>query len=534
MGFLRGRQKFAAAAFLLAISAFLSRLMGLIRDKIISWQFGAGGEADMYFAAFVVPDIINYLLAGGFMSITLVPLLARGFEKDDAFAWSFFSCVLSWMILGSTLLTLGCEIFAAPLARAVAPGFAPERLERLAFFTRLILPAQIFFLTGACFTALLLLRRQFAVPALTPLVYNGAIILCGLLLPFLFPADDFGMTGYCVGVTLGAFLGAFLLPFCAANSPRIPVRVAFRHPWLFRYLLVALPLMLGQTVVMLDEQFLRVFGSLLDEGAVSLLNYARRVAQVPVALMGQAIAAASYPFLARLFAQKDEAGFNSVLNKALIGGVELVVPTALCMIACANPILTVIFQGGRFDNAATLACEPLTQIMLLFAPFWLVYMAVARGYYAREDTLTPAITGTIVSLACVPLYYFVALPLGAWAIALVSGAGLTAYVVWLISLWFKRLGGDAFRGLAPASLKALACAVPAAICAWLAQSLTRPFAFPDSPFLAAFSLGSLGALIFSLIYFPLVALINPALKRKILDALKRASASWRSKFTGSR
>ena len=90
MGLLSARQRMGAAALILAASTIVSRLMGLVRDKVISWQFGAGGEADMYFAAFVVPDIINYMLAGGFMSITIIPLLTRRFQEDEADAWSFF------------------------------------------------------------------------------------------------------------------------------------------------------------------------------------------------------------------------------------------------------------------------------------------------------------------------------------------------------------------------------------------------------------------------------------------------------------
>ena len=107
MALLSAQQRMGAAALILAASTVLSRLMGLARDKIISWQFGAGDESDMYFAAFVVPDIINYLLAGGFMSITIIPLLTRRFQEDETDAWRFFSCVFCWMAAASTLLTLG-------------------------------------------------------------------------------------------------------------------------------------------------------------------------------------------------------------------------------------------------------------------------------------------------------------------------------------------------------------------------------------------------------------------------------------------
>ncbi|MDE5833211.1 MAG: murein biosynthesis integral membrane protein MurJ [Desulfovibrio sp.] len=521
MSFLLGRQKFAAAALILGISAFLSRVMGLVRDKIISWQFGASGEADMYFAAFVVPDIINYLLAGGFMSITLIPPLARGFEENEADAWRFFSCAALWMLIGSSLLTIGCEIFAGPLAAVVAPGFSRAQTLRLAFFTRIILPAQIFFLSGACFTALLFLRRQFAVPALTPLIYNGLIIICGLVFPSFSTDPGYGMTGYCLGVTIGAALGAFLLPLVCARQAPMKLSLTLWHPLMLRFLIIALPLMLGQTVVMLDEQFLRVFGSMLDEGAVSLLNYARRIAQTPVALMGGAIAAASYPFLARLLAENDIKSFNTALNKAIVNGAELIVPLALYMIVASRPILTVIFQGGRFDARATLACEPLTQIMLAFAPFWVIYMALARGYYAREDTLTPALIGTLIALLSVPVYYLVALPLGAWAIALISGAGVTIYALWLIWIWISRYGADAFRNLWSLSLKSLVISLAAATGTWAYLRFWQNAMFPDLPFFSACADCAASLTIFSLIYFSLAGLINPSLNRRIFGFIKR-------------
>ena len=102
MSILSKSQSMGVAAVILAVSTLLSRFMGLVRDKIISWQFGAGGESDMYFAAFVVPDIINYLLAGGFMSITLIPLLSKRFSEDEADGWRFYSCVLPWIPQSTT------------------------------------------------------------------------------------------------------------------------------------------------------------------------------------------------------------------------------------------------------------------------------------------------------------------------------------------------------------------------------------------------------------------------------------------------
>lgn len=512
MGFLLSRQHMGLAAILLAASAFLSRLMGLIRDKIISWQFGAGSEADLYFAAFVVPDLINYLLAGAFLSITIMPLLAKGFEENPNSAWRFFSCVTIWMTILSLLFTTCGEIWAEKLSLLVAPGFDNFQLARLAFFMRVILPAQVFFLSGACFTALLLLRRQFVVPSLSPLIYNAFIILLGLFLPCLslFSASpDFGMTGYCVGVSLGAFFGAFLLPVLAAVRGEIKLSLTFYHPWLKKFFIIALPLMLGQTVVMLDEQFLRIFGSMLGEGQISLLNYGRRIAQVPVALLGQATAVASYPFLVGLLALNEKNKFDETLSKAMTTATVLIIPCSLLMIACAEPILEIIFQGGRFGRDETLACLPLTRLLLLPCPIWIIYMVLVRGFYAYEDSLTPAITGTIITLFCIPAYLYIAVPLGAEAITVVSGLGLSAYLCWLGAIWIRRHGKAAFSGLLNKSVKSFILSFPgAALAFFLCDYILSDYNFMP-PFLMGIFKLSLGSLAFLTTTLILLKIFQP-------------------------
>ena len=513
MGILSGTQRMGAAALLLAAATILSRLMGLVRDKIISWQFGAGGESDMYFAAFVIPDIISYMLAGGFMSITIIPLLSRRFVEDEADAWRFFSCVFCWMASTSSLLTALGMVLAPQLAALVAPGFNAAQVERLAFFMRIILPAQVFFLSGACMTALLYLRRQFRVPALTPLIYNGCIILGGVLLPCLplalGQAPDYaaalretGMTGYCVGVTVGAAIGAFVLPFLVVRQGELHLRPNWRHPLMGKFLCIALPLMLGQTVIMLDEQFLRVFGSLVGDGAVSLLNYARRIAQVPVGLVGQAAAVASYPFLVALLTKNDLRGFDDTLRTALHNGLGFLLPCALWMTAAAWPVVATIFQGGRFGPAEVAAATPLTQLLLAPTPFWLLYMVLVRAYYAHGDTITPAVTGSIVTLCCLPVYYYWAVPQGVWAIAAVSGISVSGYVLWLVGIWWRRHGGGAFVGLTMLVGKTLACSLPAGALAWYAGEFVMEAALLP-PLLTACAALAVSGLAFALCFLPL-------------------------------
>ncbi len=464
MPLLTSRQKMGAAALIMAFSVLLSRFMGLLRDKVISWQFGAGGETDIYFSAFVVPDFLNYLLAGGYISITLIPLLAACFERDEEDGWRFFGTVFCWAALAVTVLTLLAWIAAPWLSGLVAPGFDSWQRERLTIFLRIVLPAQVFFLPGACLSAVLYIRRQFAVPALTPLVYNGFILLGGVLLPRLGVAS--GMEGFCWGVLAGAAAGSFVLPWLAVRAGGLRLTPGLRHPLFIRFLLLALPFMIGQSVVVLDEQFVRVFGSMAGEGAVSLLNYARRIMMVPVGVVAQAAGVASFPFLASLAAKGDTREFDRTLNTALRNSLIVVIPVTAWLIVASGPILGFIFEGGSFSVADTAATTPLLQIMLLAVPFWSLQQVTGRAFYARQDTLTPAVVGTLASLLTVPVYLVLAPRGGAPGVALVTCLSLFLYASALLVIARRRWGGEAFAGLGGTSWRGLALVLPSVLPTW--------------------------------------------------------------------
>lgn len=459
MGMFTRTQGMGLAALIMAGSIFLSRFMGLVRDKVISFHFGATAEADIYFAAFVVPDFLNYLLAGGYFSITLIPLLAASFEQDEQDGWRFFSAAFWWVSIAIGLLTAAAWVGAPQLARLAAPGFDAAASARLTTFLRIILPAQAFFLPGACLTALLYQRRQFSVPALTPLVYNGCIIAGGLLMLHR------GMEGFCWGVLAGAALGSFLLPVLAVRSGGLHLRLTLQHPYMKRFVLLALPLMIGQSIVVLDEQFVRIFGSMVGEGAVSLLNYARRIMQVPVGVVAQAAGVASYPFLAALAARSDHDAFNGTLSTALRNALCVIVPLAAWMIAVAEPTLRLLFEGGGFASAQTVAATPLLRVMLLGVAFWAVQQVVGRGFYARQDTVTPAVTGTVATVAMLPVYMY-AVRHGAMGVAVAGTMGVALYTVLLAAVWRYRHGGAGLGGSLRAGAGTALLAVPAAVATW--------------------------------------------------------------------
>ena len=216
--------------------------MGLIREMVIAGVAGADTAVDAYRVAFVVPEILNHILASGFLSVTFIPIFSGYLaEKRDDEGWHVFSLILTVFGAFLLVLVLVAEIFAPSLIGLLAPGRTdPVFLAMAVRMTRIILPAQVFFFAGGLLMAVQFAREQFFIPALAPLVYNLGIILGGVLL-----AAFCGMEGFAWGVLGGSLVGNFAIQIWGAR--RIGMRFApvwqWRHPDLWRYLRLTLPLM---------------------------------------------------------------------------------------------------------------------------------------------------------------------------------------------------------------------------------------------------------------------------------------------------
>ncbi|MCX7822833.1 MAG: murein biosynthesis integral membrane protein MurJ [Syntrophobacterales bacterium] len=443
MNFWKRSQTMGIAAIIVGLSVLLSRFMGLIRDKAISYWFGASLESDLYFAAFVIPDFINYLLAGAYFSITLIPILGQLFQRNEDEGWNFFSTALLWIFFAISLLTLCGEVFTEEIVPYIAPGISLEALEKLTSFVRIILPAQVFFLTGSCFSAILYLRRQFIVPSLSPIIYNGGIILVGLAL------KGRGIEGFCWGVLVGSFIGNFLLPLLAVQyGGGMALKFRLWHSEMKRFITTALPLMVGQSIVVLDEQLVRIFGSLAGTGAVSHINYARRLMMVPVGIVGQAAAVASYPFMSELFSSRRMEEFFNTIKSAIKHSMFLIIFISCAIAAASEPIVGLIFQQGRFEPSDTLETAKLLRIYLIAAPLWAFQQILGRGFYATGDTLSPVIVGSVVTFVMLPIFWLGAINLGSVGVVGASVIGFLIYSVAMSLWWIKRLDGkQAFKGL---------------------------------------------------------------------------------------
>jgi putative peptidoglycan lipid II flippase len=427
-------KKVGIAALIMMASVFLSRVMGLAREMVIASFGGATAHVDAYQVGFVLPEVLNHIVATGFLSVTFIPIFAQyQAQNDEAQGWRIFSNVLT--SFGALLCTLiAVAMWLSPfLVGLVAPGLDdPSQLASAIRMTRIVLPAQLFFFVGGLLMAVQFAKERFFLPALAPLVYNLGIILGGLLL-----GPSLGMEGFSWGALGGAFFGNFLIQYAGAKNVGLQFRATFdfRHPALKKYILITMPLMLGLSMYFSTEFFLKFFGSYLPEGGIATLNYGLRVTLILVGLFGQAVGVASFPFLARLIAEGKMQEMNALLNDTLRRYISLVIPCSALMMVLSHEIVLLLFQRGRFDAVATDRTAEVLVCLLIGAFAFAAQTVVVRGYYAIQNTIFPALFGTLAVLVSIPIYWFGMNQLGLKGVALAISASALLQSTLLYALW---------------------------------------------------------------------------------------------------
>jgi len=428
-----------AAAIMMA-SVLLSRVAGMFREMTLADLGGTGSEMDAYVAAFLIPELLNHFLAGGFLSVTFIPIFQKYLAaNDEAGAWKTFS----------NMVTTGTAAFAVVLPAAVifAPnllsltGFAnqpPETFTLTVRLTRIILPAQIFFYWGAFLMAVQYAKQKFFLPALAPLLYNLGIIAGGITL-----CPIIGIEGFAWGVLAGAFLGnvAVQLPGALRIGMRYRFRFSPADPEFIHYIKLTVPLVAGLGMSFSNEIFFRYFASFMESGAIAGANYALRTMMILVGVFGQASGVAFYPYLAKLAAEKAYGQMSELLNDTMNKVALYLLPLTGVMMALAPQIIMILYEHGKFTRQSTLETAPILTMYLTGAFATSVSILAARPFYAMQKTLLPMIVSTTVSILSIPLYYIFSKQLGPKGLGLASGVAGTAQFLILYIIWGKKFGG---------------------------------------------------------------------------------------------
>src|SRR5438067_3195388 len=424
-----------SATVLLMSAVMLSRVIGYIREAYIAYAFGAGLQTDAYVAAFTLPEWLNYLVAGGTASITFISIYTRFLaEKREDEAERTFSIIITVMV-AVLLVGIGvAEVFTYQLEGWMFRGFKPEQLELCVSLTRILLPAQIFFYVGGVISAVLLSRRLFFMPAFGPLLYNAAIILGGLLL-----SRRLGIASLAYGALAGSFLGPFLVNAIGAARIGTGYRISFdiRNPAFREWVRLSIPLMLGVSLVTADDWILRYFAS-GAVGAITRLNYAKRLFAVPIAVLGQAASQASLPFFARLFGENRLDEFAEIVNASVYRIIATSLLATALMMATELPLIDLVYRRGHFSFSDSQHTALYFFWFSLSLAFWSAQALYSRAFYAAGNTLTPMIASSLITVASIPMYSALYRAFSTVGLAMASDVGIMTNTLGLAVLLHRR------------------------------------------------------------------------------------------------
>ncbi|MBO0911935.1 MAG: murein biosynthesis integral membrane protein MurJ [Acidobacteria bacterium] len=458
-----------SATALLATTILLSRLIGFLREMYIAWAFGATSVTDAYNAGFTIPDWVNYLAAGGTASITFISIytrfMAEGREEEAQKTFSVVVTVMS-VVLGAGILMAG--IFAPELNHLMfGRKMNPAEFALCVHISRILLPAQFFFYVGGIASAVLQTRRMFLIPAIGPLFYSGGIIFGGVLF-----SGRLGISSLAWGGIVGSFLGIFLLNVIWAARAGVRYRVSFAvgNPAFREWIRLSIPLMLGVSLVTADEWIQRYFAA-GSTGDITRLTYARRLFQVPLAILGQAVSQASLPFFARLFGEKRMEEFSQTVTGSVYRVFSIALLLSSFMSAAALPLVDLVYRRGRLDFSDSERMAVYFSWFALSLAFWAAQALYARAFYAAGNTLTPMIASTIVTAASLPLYWALFRSFSTTGLVMASDLGIAANCLTMAFLLDRRRLVSARRldwgEMAKALVVALAAGALSARIAWM-------------------------------------------------------------------
>lgn len=391
----------------------LSRILGLVRDVLLARFIGAGGDADAFYVAFKIPNFLRRLFAEGAFAQAFVPVLSEYREKGSVEAVRYFIDRIAGC-LGLTLVGVcGLAIIAAPVVTAVfGMGFLfEEGHEKFALTTELIRVTfpYLFLISLTGFAGSILNSYdRFAVPALTPVILNISLIVAAA---FVSPHLDRPVFALAWGVIVAGILQlVFQLPFLARLGLLPRPKVDWRDPAVKKVLTLMAPAMFGVSVSQINLLVDTILASFLVDGSISWLYYSDRLIELPLGIFGVGIATVILPNLSRQFTQGTEK-FSVTLDWAMRMVLLVAVPSAIALIAIAQPILFTLFQYKEMTaHDMVMSSYSLSAYAVGLVAFMLIKV-LASGYFARQDMRTPVRIGIIAMVSNMGLNFLFVLPL---------------------------------------------------------------------------------------------------------------------------
>lgn len=401
-----------SAVMVLGIAALTSRVLGLIRDRLLAGRFGAGDELDIYFAAFRLPDLVYSILIMGAISSAFIPVFAQYFQKDKKEAWHLTSGLFNLAVLILIIIGIIFIILAPWLISIIVPGFSGAKREMTILLTRIMFLSPILLGMSSILSGVLQYFHRFFVYSLAPVMYNMGIII-GIL--FFVPA--MGLIGLAWGVVLGAGLHLLIqLPSAIYSGFSLSKVFKFFHPGIKKIIKLMIPRTIGLAGFHINFLVITAIASTLISGSIAIFNLSHNLYYVPIGIIGISFAIAAFPRLAESLAEKNKKEFSKNFSSVFSQILYLVLPITVLFFLLRAQIVRIILGTGEFGWIDT----RLTAAALGIFSFGIFAQSlvplISRAFYAFQNTKTPVLISlSSIGLNIIGSFFFVwALNNGNW------------------------------------------------------------------------------------------------------------------------
>lgn len=426
------------AAYLLAVFAFLSQILALVRDRLLASNFGASEIVDVYYASFRIPDLLFVVVTSLVSAAVLVPIFSKQVENSD-FKKTINSLFTVFLFLAIIIISI-VFIFIKPLLSVFVPDIlAGEYSNDLILFTRILLLSPLLLGISQLFGGIVQAYRRFFIYAISPILYNIGIII-GIV--FFYPR--FGSVGLVLGVVLGLILHvAIQLPMIVKKDlfPQITGNIDWQ------IVKKVLSLSLPRTITLASSQITLIIlisiASTITAGSIAIFNFAYNLQSVPLAIIGVSYSLAAFPTLSKLFAENKTEEFLNNLITATRHIIFWSFPVIIMFIVLRAQIVRVILGSGSFDwsdTRLTAAALALFSISVIAQSLILIFV---RAYYSSGQTKKPllinlfSVTVTILLAFSLKYFYMNSLDFQSFFENLLRVDGLTGTAVLMLPLAFS-------------------------------------------------------------------------------------------------
>ncbi|MDA0207810.1 MAG: murein biosynthesis integral membrane protein MurJ [bacterium] len=514
----RSARTVTSAAFLVAFFSILSRIVGLIRDRILAGEFGASDELDIYFAAFRLPDLFYALIVVGALSASFIPLFTKEYAKHKQKAWDLTSNTLTILTVIFSGLLVVVAIMAPVFVDVIAPGFDVEKQLAVIELLRLMLVAQLILGASMVIGSALQGAKVFLPYAIAPIFYNLGIILGSI---FLVPI--FGLNGLAFGVIGGAFFHLMIqLIGLYAVGYRYRLLFRFRDASL-RYIAGHLPpRVMGLAIGQVNLLAMTAIASTLTVGAVTMLQFAYNIFFFPLGVIGVSYAIAAFPSLCEKAGKRDTADFRDILSLTMRQMLLFMVPATILFYGLRMQIVRVAVGAGAYDWAETIqTANVMGWLVMGLIAHGLIFLLV-RAFFAKNDSMTPFIVGLMSTTIFIASALLLTPHYQIQGIAIAYSGSAVLQAIALFALLSSRIKADGFSDVLNALIKfSIAGIVTAGSLQGFKTIATETLGFTLNTFWGVFGQGLFAGSLAFIVYIALLYVLRAEELLSILVGLER-------------